>query len=119
MFEQIGVARLGAIDARALVERQQMRRSMATDAKTRAQQDRFEDGARGAFAVRAADGDDGTVETQAERILYLADAREAHVDADRMRGFQMGEPGVESGESVHFGDRESKTPRGTSGVSRG
>ena len=38
--------------------------------------------------------------------ISLADAREAHVDADRMRGFKVREPRVEGGECGHRVNRE-------------
>ncbi len=41
----------------------------------------------------------GHVETQFERVANLADARQTHIDTDRMRGFQMRKPCVEGGKA--------------------
>jgi hypothetical protein len=71
-----------------------------------AQQNGFEDRARGTLAVRAADRDDRTRERQLHRVAHLADAGQTHVDADRMRGFKVREPRVEGGECGHRVNRE-------------
>ncbi len=104
--QQIGVARHLAVYPRALVKRQQMRRSMTTYGKTGAQQDRFENRACRAFTVRSANRDHRARERQLHRVTDLTDARETHVDADRMRGFKVREPRVEGGECGHRVNRE-------------
>ncbi len=47
------------------------------------------------------DRDDRAGERKLQRIAYLADAVQPHVNADGMDGFEMREPGVEGGEGGH------------------
>ncbi len=101
MRQEISVACLRAVHTRPLVEREQVRRRVATHAVTGAQQDRFEDRAGRALAVGAAHRDHRTVERQLQRVAHLADPRQTHVNADRMRGFKVRKPSVESGECGH------------------
>ena len=76
---------------------------MTTHAISRAQQDGFEDRARRAFAVRAANRNHRTFEFEAERIADLPDAGKTHIDTDWMCGFEVREPRGEGWESNHGG----------------
>jgi hypothetical protein len=102
-----------AVDPRALVEVQQMGRGVQPDPISRLQQDRFQHRAGRALAVGAAYGDNGAIEMDAEVLLDLRNAFQAHVNGLRMHRFKQGQPVGQGGRKIlHYFKMGNRTPGG-------
>jgi hypothetical protein len=92
-IDQRFVAGHVAIDARALVEVEEVRLDVQAHLVARTQQDRFQHGAGRALAIGARHHDDRAFERQLHALLHRAHAVQAHIDDGfGMARFQQRKP---------------------------
>jgi hypothetical protein len=89
---EIVVGCFGAPDANTLVVAKEVRRGIAAGAISGVVENRFEHRARRAFAVGAADGEDGEIGRKTHRVAHGRDALEPHFDRARMNALDVREP---------------------------